>query len=101
MNRIKSEIMSLVSKEKGTKLNIMKSLFLGMVLVFFVTSSWAQKYDYDKAGRLVRVTYPSGKKVYYYYDKAGNLISVRDAKKTRKELRAETKNVSAANPLKK
>lgn len=78
----------------------MKNLLLGIVLIFFVTSSWAQKYDYDKAGRLVQVTYQSGKKIYYYYDKAGNLISVRDSKKSRRELSAETKNVSAENSSK-
>ncbi|MBX7158422.1 MAG: RHS repeat protein [Verrucomicrobiae bacterium] len=57
----------------------------------FIISSWAQKYDYDKAGRLVKVTYDSGKKIYYYYDKAGNLTSVRETKKSRRELRSQSK----------
>lgn len=78
----------------------MKNLLLGIVLIFFVTSSWAQKYDYDKAGRLVQVTYASGKKLYYYYDKAGNLVSVRDSKKSRRELKTETKNISSTNSSK-
>lgn len=78
----------------------MKNLLVGIVMMLFVTSSWAQKYDYDKAGRLVQVTYPSEKKIYYYYDKAGNLISVRDTKKSRRELRAQTKKVPSANTSK-
>ncbi|MBI3697004.1 MAG: IPT/TIG domain-containing protein, partial [Acidobacteria bacterium] len=31
-------------------------------------------YAYDDAGRLVRVTYGSGKSIFYTYDKAGNLL---------------------------
>jgi YD repeat-containing protein len=69
----------------------MKKLLCGVVLLAFVISGWAQKYDYDKAGRLVKVTYPSGKKIYYYYDKAGNIVSVRETKKSRRELRSESK----------
>lgn len=33
-------------------------------------------YEYDAQGRLVKVTYPSGKVVTYVYDAAGNLVSV-------------------------
>lgn len=33
-------------------------------------------YQYDAQGRLVKVTYPSGKVVTYTYDAAGNLVSV-------------------------
>lgn len=86
----KKENYSLILLKDWTKLISMKNFILGIVLMFFVTSAWAQKYDYDKAGRLVKVTYPSGRKIYYYYDKAGNLVSVTESKKKRKELRAKT-----------
>ncbi|MEZ5404692.1 MAG: RHS repeat domain-containing protein [Verrucomicrobiia bacterium] len=69
----------------------MKNLLCSILLMVFVISGWAQKYDYDKAGRLVKVTYDSGKKIYYYYDKAGNLVSVRETKKSRRELRSQSK----------
>ena len=65
-------------------------LLIGVLtFTFSVTPIWAQKYDYDKAGRLVQVTYAKGKKLYYYYDKAGNLISVTDSKKGHRKLRAK------------
>lgn len=33
-------------------------------------------YEYDAQGRLVKVTYPSGKVITYTYDAVGNLTSV-------------------------
>lgn len=76
----------------------MKKLLCGVVLLAFAISGWAQKYDYDKAGRLVKVTYQSGKKIYYYYDKAGNLVSVRETKKSRREIKALSRDVSPKTP---
>ncbi|MCX6623425.1 MAG: RHS repeat protein [Acidobacteria bacterium] len=38
----------------------------------------AVKYDYDSAGRLIRVDYGDGRTITYTYDKNGNLLK-RDA----------------------
>ena len=73
---------------------LIKNLLLLVAALFLATSSWAQKYEYDKAGRLVKVTYQSGKKIYYYYDKAGNIVSVREIKKSRREIKAQNKSDS-------
>ena len=51
-------------------------LVLGSILVHLTAFAWAAPnvwYEYDTAGRLVRVRYAGGKVITYAYDDAGNL----------------------------
>lgn len=52
------------------------SLVFVPVVVLGLLPVEAQTYQYDPAGRLVSVTYDSGKKMSYSYDGAGNLTSL-------------------------
>lgn len=36
----------------------------------------AERYEYDPAGRLVRVTYDDGSTIAYTYDANGNIVAV-------------------------
>ena len=44
------------------------------------TESATTAYEYDDAGRLIRVNYSNGMEIIYTYDAAGNLLERRVAK---------------------
>lgn len=53
-----------------------QKIFILFIIIFFTISALAQKvkYLYDKAGRLIQVTYPNQTSVNYTYDNDGNRI---------------------------
>ena len=49
-------------------------LVLAFLLVFHITSAYAETYTYDTVGRLTSVTYDDGSSITYNYDNAGNIL---------------------------
>ena len=45
-----------------------------LLLVLHPSSTYAESYTYDSAGRLTKVTYDDGSTTAYTYDLAGNLL---------------------------
>ncbi|NLD48119.1 MAG: hypothetical protein GX660_13155, partial [Clostridiaceae bacterium] len=45
----------------------------------FSTTTSAATYKYDDLGRLIEVTYNSGKKITYTYDAAGNILTIHNS----------------------
>ncbi|NLD47974.1 MAG: hypothetical protein GX660_12395, partial [Clostridiaceae bacterium] len=63
-----------------TKLKqILTIAFLFLILCSFSTTISAATYKYDDLGRLIEVTYNSGKKITYTYDAAGNILTVNNS----------------------
>ncbi len=64
----------------GAVLSGSRGLAVGLLFVVGVAASVpaaaAERYEYDAAGRLVRVSYDDGSTITYTYDKSGNIVAI-------------------------
>ena len=48
----------------------------GLVLLGGAVAGAAERYEYDRAGRLIKVTYDDGSSIAYTYDANGNVVAI-------------------------
>ncbi len=63
--------------ERTMRSDIRKTLILmtALALTTAAPAVWAQSYEYDDAGRLIRVAYPAGDGIAYTYDDSDNMTA--------------------------